>query len=94
MFLLAVIGVATQIVLVRAGIFDPNPSGGSVVEEEAPAEVETAVTEPVVVEEKYTWVVSGDLGAEVFSPTLKNVLSFGDDSAAWTSQFPSSEYEM
>ena len=47
-----------------------------------------------MVEKKYTWVVSGDLGAEVFSPTLKNVLSFGDESVAWTSEFPSSEYEM
>ena len=47
-----------------------------------------------MVEEKFTWVTSGDSGADTFSPTLKNVLSFGDESAGWTSAFPSSEYEM
>ena len=30
----------------------------------------------------------------MFSPTLKNVLSFGDESASWTSAFPSAEFEM
>ena len=39
-------------------------------------------------------MTSGDSGADTFSPTLKNVLSFGDESAGWTLAFPGSEYEM
>ena len=91
--LLAVGGVGLQIGLIRMGLFDPDSSGTSGA---APVEEETAVetgpAEPVVEEAKYTWTVSGS--GDTFSPTLKNVLSFGDSSAEWTSAFPGSEYEM
>ena len=97
--LLAVGGVGIQIALIRADLFNPDSSGTSeaapVVEEEttaAPVETETAPAEPVVVEEKYTWKVTGD--GDTFSPTLKNVLSFGDAGAAWTDEFPGDEFEM
>ena len=88
--LLAIGGVGIQIALIRADLFNPDSSSTAgataPVEEEVVEKVEEAVeaapAEPVVVEEKYTWKVTGD--GDTFSPTLKNVLSFGDAKAAWT----------
>ena len=59
--LLSFAGVGIQIALIRADLFNPDSSStaGAVaaVEEVEKAEeaVEAAPTEPVVVEEKYTW---------------------------------------
>ena len=86
--LLAIGGVGIQIALIRADLFNPDSSSTAgataAVEEVEKVEeaVEAAPAEPVVVEEKYTWKVTGD--GDTFSPTLKNVLSFGDAGAAWT----------
>ena len=88
--LLAIGGVGIQIALIRADLFNPDSSSTAgataPVEEEVVEKVEEAVeaapAEAVVVEEKYTWKVTGD--GDTFSPTLKNVLSFGDAGAAWT----------
>ena len=87
--LLAIGGVGIQIALIRADLFNPDSSSTAgatapveEVVEKAEEAVEAAPAEPVVVEEKYTWKVTGD--GDTFSPTLKNVLSFGDSKAAWT----------